>query len=62
MTHHVNCVEILHKKLDNIAYTKESNDVTLLVLNLLIELNKNRLLSSSWSWSSFLYMAEQAFD
>ena len=28
----VHCVEILHKILDNIAYTKESNDVTLFQL------------------------------
>ena len=41
MTHHANYVEILHRILDNIAYSKESNDVTLLVLNPLIELNKN---------------------
>ena len=32
MTHHMHCVEILHKILDNIAYTKESNDVTLFQL------------------------------
>ena len=32
MTHHANCVKILHKILDDIAYTKESNDVTLFQL------------------------------
>ena len=32
MTHRAHCVEILHKILDNIAYTKESNDVTLFQL------------------------------
>ena len=32
MTHRVRCVEILHKILDNIAYIKESNDVTLFQL------------------------------
>ena len=33
MTHRANCVEILHKILDNIVYTmKESNDVTLFQL------------------------------
>ena len=32
MTHRANCVEILHKILDNIAYTKQSNDATLFQL------------------------------
>ena len=32
MMHRANCVEILHKILDNIAYTKQSNDVTLFQL------------------------------
>ena len=32
MTHCACCVEILHKILDNIAYTKQSNDVTLFQL------------------------------
>ena len=32
MTHREHCVEIQHKILDNIAYTNQSNDVTLFQL------------------------------
>ena len=37
MTHHANYVEILHKILDNIAYSKVSNYVTLFALYPLID-------------------------
>lgn len=37
MTHHANYVGILHKILDNIAYSKVSNDVTLYALYPLID-------------------------
>ena len=53
MTHDADPTEILHTILENIAYKEESNDVTVFVLNPLIELNKRQFLGSSWSWLSF---------